>query len=49
LPARIAPTKRDAAEACGKVERSKTGKSEHGFVTIVEDTEGNQIGLHSSA
>ena len=37
------------ADAGGTVIRPKTGIGEHGFVTIAQDTEGNQIGLHSHA
>lgn len=31
----------------GKIIRSKFGIGEYGFVALVEDTEGNLIGLHS--
>lgn len=31
----------------GKVLKPKTGIGEYGFIAIVEDTEGNTIGLHS--
>ena len=35
--------------AGGEVVRSKFSIGEHGFVSIVPDTEGNSIGLHSMA
>ena len=35
--------------AGGEVVRSKFSIGEHGFVSIVTDTEGNSIGLHSMA
>ncbi|TBW27928.1 VOC family protein [Gramella sp. KN1008] len=35
------------ADAGGKVERSKMSIGEYGFVSIVKDTEGNMIGIHS--
>ena len=35
--------------AGGSVVRPKFSISEHGFVSIVTDTEGNMIGLHSVA
>ena len=38
---------RRAVEAGGKLLREKFGIGEFGFVAIVEDTEGNMIGLHS--
>jgi len=31
----------------GKVERSKMSIGEYGFISLVVDTEGNMIGLHS--
>ena len=31
----------------GQVRRSKMSIGEHGFISLVEDTEGNMIGLHS--
>jgi predicted enzyme related to lactoylglutathione lyase len=31
----------------GKVERKKMGIGEYGFISLVYDTEGNMIGLHS--
>lgn len=31
----------------GKVFRPKTSIGEHGFIALVEDTEGNMVGLHS--
>lgn len=34
-------------EAGGKVERAKMSLGEHGFCSMVIDTEGNMIGLHS--
>lgn len=34
-------------KAGGKVERSKMSIGEYGFITLVVDTEGNSIGLHS--
>lgn len=33
--------------AGGKVERSKMSIGEYGFVSMIRDTEGNMIGLHS--
>ena len=33
--------------AGGKVERPKMSIGEHGFISLVVDTEGNMIGLHS--
>jgi len=35
------------ADAGGKVIQSKHAIGEHGFICIVEDTEGNLIGIHS--
>ena len=35
------------AEAGGKVEREKMSLGEFGFISLVIDTEGNMIGLHS--
>ena len=37
-----------ALAAGGKVYRPKHAVGEHGFVCILEDTEGNMIGIHSS-
>ena len=37
------------AAAGGKVERSKCSLGEYGFMSLVVDTEGNMIGLHSMA
>ena len=37
------------AEAGGKVEREKMSIGEFGFISLVVDTEGNMIGLHSMA
>jgi predicted enzyme related to lactoylglutathione lyase len=34
-------------DAGGKVERSKMSIGEYGFITLVTDSEGNSIGLHS--
>ncbi|MBU3737665.1 MAG: VOC family protein [Rhodoferax sp.] len=31
----------------GKVSRAKTSIGEYGFIALIEDTEGNMIGLHS--
>lgn len=31
----------------GRVEKSKFSIGEHGFIALVQDTEGNMIGLHS--
>src|SRR5689334_14127002 len=31
----------------GKIERKKMGIGEYGFISLVYDTEGNMIGLHS--
>jgi predicted enzyme related to lactoylglutathione lyase len=36
-----------AAAHGGKVFREKTSIGEHGFMALVEDTEGNMVGLHS--
>jgi uncharacterized protein len=36
-----------AASHGGKVFREKMSIGEHGFIAMVEDTEGNMIGLHS--
>jgi len=36
-----------AATHGGKVFKEKTSIGEHGFIAMVEDTEGNMIGLHS--
>ena len=33
--------------AGGRIERSKMSIGEHGFISLVVDTEGNMIGLHS--
>ena len=33
--------------AGGKIEKSKFSIGEHGFISLVYDTEGNMIGLHS--
>lgn len=33
--------------AGGKIFRGKTGIGENGFIALVEDTEGNLIGMHS--
>lgn len=38
---------RRAAEAGGRVEHVKMSIGEYGFISIVVDTEGNMIGLHS--
>ncbi|UFS70470.1 VOC family protein [Geomonas sp. RF6] len=35
------------ASAGGEVQRSKTSIGQYGFISIVFDTEGNAIGLHS--
>lgn len=35
------------ADAGGKVERAKFSIGEHGFISLVLDTEGNMFGLHS--
>ena len=35
------------AAAGGSVQRSKMSIGEYGFVSLVTDTEGNMIGLHS--
>lgn len=34
-------------DAGGKIERSKMSIGEYGFISLVHDTEGNMIGLHS--
>nr|MBC8428679.1 VOC family protein [FCB group bacterium] len=34
-------------EKGGKIVKAKTSIGEHGFYALIEDTEGNQIGLHS--
>ncbi len=34
--------------AGGKVEKAKMSIGEHGFISLVVDTEGNMIGLHST-
>ena len=31
----------------GKIEKSKQSIGEHGFISIISDTEGNMFGLHS--
>lgn len=36
-----------AESAGGKIERPKFSIGEHGFIALVQDTEGNIIGLHS--
>lgn len=36
-----------AAAAGGKVEKPKFSIGQHGFISLVNDTEGNMIGLHS--
>lgn len=36
-----------AADAGGKVVREKMSIGEYGFIAIVNDTEGNMVGLHS--
>ena len=38
---------KSASENGGKVEREKFSIGEHGFISLVLDTEGNMIGLHS--
>ncbi|MCB1753968.1 MAG: VOC family protein [Gammaproteobacteria bacterium] len=35
------------SEAGGRVERSKMSLGDYGFMTLVVDTEGNMIGVHS--
>lgn len=35
------------AKAGGRVERAKMAIGEYGFISLVQDTEGNMIGLHS--
>jgi predicted enzyme related to lactoylglutathione lyase len=32
----------------GKLKRPKMSLGEHGFCTLVKDTEGNMLGLHSN-
>ena len=34
-------------KAGGRIQRGKTSIGEHGFISLVYDTEGNMIGLHS--
>lgn len=36
-----------AVKAGGKIQKDKTSIGEHGFFSLVYDTEGNMIGLHS--
>lgn len=36
-----------AASNGGKIEQSKTSIGEYGYISLVHDTEGNMIGLHS--
>lgn len=36
-----------AEEAGGKLIREKTAIGEHGFIAMIQDTEGNVIGIHS--
>ena len=36
------------ADAGGEVKRSKMGIGDHGFVSIIADSEGNMLGLHSN-
>jgi hypothetical protein len=36
-----------AASSGGKVEKEKFSIGEYGYVSLVSDTEGNMIGLHS--
>ena len=38
-----------AAAAGGSIVKSKYSIGDHGFVSIIVDTEGNMIGLHSAA
>jgi uncharacterized protein len=38
---------RRAVEHGGRVQRSKTSIGKHGWISLVFDTEGNMIGLHS--
>ncbi len=38
-----------APAAGGRVERPKTSLGEYGFMSLVADTEGNMIGIHSMA
>lgn len=42
-----AEQERRAAEAGGKVEQSKMSIGQYGFISLVHDSEGNLIGLHS--
>ena len=35
------------ADAGGRIDRSKMSIGEYGFISLVFDTEGNMIGLHS--
>ena len=37
-----------AAAAGGKIVKSKFSIGEHGFISLIVDTEGNMIGLHSN-
>lgn len=37
------------AAAGGKIEQSKMSIGEHGFISVMLDTEGNVVGLHSEA
>ena len=36
-----------ATAAGGSVERPKMSIGEHGFISLIKDTEGNMVGLHS--
>ena len=36
-----------AAKAGGRIQKNKTAIGEHGFISLVIDTEGNMVGLHS--
>jgi predicted enzyme related to lactoylglutathione lyase len=36
-----------AADAGGRIERPKMSIGEYGFISLIYDTEGNMIGLHS--
>ena len=38
-----------AAQFGGRIERSKFSIGEYGFVSLVVDTEGNMLGLHTAA
>jgi uncharacterized protein len=38
-----------AAQAGGRIEKPKWSIGEYGFISLVVDTEGNMIGLHSMA